>query len=109
ESIEMVIKLLNPFAPHVSEELWEKLGHQSMLLIEPFPELDPKALVKDTLNIVVQVNGKLRGEIEVGVALPKEDIIKAAAAEDKVKSHLDGKELVKTIFVPGKLINFVVK
>ncbi|NDD92908.1 leucine--tRNA ligase, partial [bacterium] len=109
ESIEMVVKLLNPFAPHITEELWEKLGNRSMLMSEPLPPVDSAALVKDVLTVVIQVNGKLRGEVEVGAGLAKEEIIKAASDEPRVKPYLQGKELVKTIFVPGKLINFVVK
>ncbi len=109
EAIEMTVRLLNPFAPHITEELWERLGGTTMLLAEPFPELDETALVKDVLKIVIQVNGKLRGEVEVGAGLSKEEILSAAAAEPRIVPHLEGREVLKSIFVPGKLVNFVVK
>jgi leucyl-tRNA synthetase len=103
------LRLLNPFAPHVTEELWEKLGSKEMLVNLPLPEVDPGALVKDVITVVVQVNGKLRGTMEVGASLPKEKILDMARENEKVLAHLEGKEIVKTIFVPGKLVNFVVK
>ena len=109
ESIELVVKLLNPFAPHVTEELWERLGYSTMLLTEALPAVDPAALVKEVLTVVIQVNGKLRGEVEVGATMSQEDIFRLAVEEPKVKPFLEGKEIVKKIFVPGKLINFVVK
>jgi len=109
ESIETTLRLLNPFAPHLTEELWERLGHKDMLIDQPQPVADPEALVRDVITIVVQVNGKLRGEVRVSPALAQEQVEELARTETKVAAHLAGKELVKTIFVPGKLVNFVVK
>lgn len=109
EGIETVVRLLHPFAPHMTEELWERMGRSGMLSTSALPEPDPEALIRDSVTVVVQVNGKLRGEVHVGVALEKDKIIALAQEHEKVSPYLQGKELVRTIFVPGKLVNFVVK
>ncbi|MGE0615163.1 MAG: leucine--tRNA ligase [Bacteriovoracia bacterium] len=109
ESIETVLRLLHPFAPHVTEELWERLGGAQMLAGMPLPTEDPEAIKKDVVTVVVQVNGKLRGDVAVGVQLEQEKVVALAKEHPKVSGHLEGKAIVKTIFVPGKLVNFVVK
>lgn len=107
-AIESLLKLLAPFAPHISEELWSQLGHKESIHISEWPVHDPSQLVSNSMNIVIQVNGKLRANISVSSDSPEEDIIKAAKLEENVAKHLTGKELKKTIFVAGKLVNFVV-
>ena len=104
------VQCLHPFAPHLAEELWEILG-QKNLSHTPWPTFDPALAKDDKVTIAVQVLGKTRGTVEVEADLvqSKDDVIRAAAEESRVKIFLEGKEIVKTIFVPGKLVNFVVK
>jgi leucyl-tRNA synthetase len=109
EAIEVVIRLLYPMAPHLTEELWERLGETQWLVDYPLPEADPKALVRDLVPFVVQVNGKLRGNLSAPPTATQEKVSELALADPKVAPHVEGKTIVKTIFVPGKLLNFVVK
>jgi leucyl-tRNA synthetase len=105
---EAFVKILAPFAPHVAEELWQRLGHTATIAFEPWPVHDEAKLARATIVIAVQVNGKLRGQIEVP-ADAAEDTIKAAArADDKVVPFLDGKPIKREIYVKGKLVNLVV-
>ncbi|MDR1361492.1 MAG: leucine--tRNA ligase [Rickettsiales bacterium] len=103
---EVLLQCLNPFAPHLTEEMWEKLGHTDMLVFAAFPKADESKLQKSVQTVVVSTNGKRRAEIDVAVAAAEEEII--AAAKVAAEKYLAG-ELVKTIFVPGKMVNFVVK
>ncbi len=107
-SIEAFTLLLSPFAPHLAEELWELLGHQQSLAYEPWPDYDPKHLIDETIEIPVQINGKLRGRVVVAAGLDREGIEIAARNDPRVASLLDGKTVKKAIVVPGKLVNFVV-
>ena len=100
--------LLAPLAPHMAEELWQRLGHSDSLAYEPWPEAAEKWLARDTMKIAVQVNGKVRGTIEVATDASKEDIIEAARREENVARHLEGKETRREIYVPGRLVNIVV-
>jgi leucyl-tRNA synthetase len=109
ESIKTFVVLLSPFVPHIAEELWEQLGETSSLADQSWPKYNPAALVSETQQIVVQVNGKLRGHIEVPTGASEEVVKAEALADTKVKVHVDGKELVKSIYIPGKLLNLVVK
>jgi leucyl-tRNA synthetase len=104
---ETALALIQPYAPHVAEELWEKLGN-SRLWEQPWPEADPRHLVRATFELVVQVNGKVRDRFEVEAGAPEEDLVKRALSSERVRSHLDGKQVRKTIVVPGKLVNLVV-
>ncbi|HMN01411.1 MAG TPA: leucine--tRNA ligase [Geobacter anodireducens] len=108
EAVESVVQLLAPFVPHVAEELWESLGHQGGVEAAGWPSYDPDATVEEELLIVVQVNGKLRGKVTVAVGAGEEQVKAAAFADDKVKPWLDGKQIRKAIYVPGKLLNIVV-
>jgi len=109
EALETVVKLLNPITPHVSHALWQALGHDESLIEDlRFPEADPAALVRDALTLAVQVNGKLRGTIEVAANASKEDVEKLALAEPNVANFVAGKEIKKLIVVPGKIVNIVV-
>ncbi|MCU1232018.1 MAG: leuS [Acidobacteria bacterium] len=104
-----LLQLLHPFAPHITEEMWEQLGNENFILISKWPVADSELMKEDALTIVVQVNGKLRGQVEVPNP-PVEDVVLAAVnGNEKVQQWLAGKQVVKTIYVPGKLVNIVVK
>ncbi len=100
--------LIFPFAPHLGAEVWQRLGG-GRVWEEPWPQADPKLLSADTVTLVVQVNGKLRDRIEADVDAPESELLALARASEKVRRHLDGKEIVKEVVVPGKLVNLVVR
>ena len=106
---ERFTMVLAPFAPHLAEELWQQLGHTESLAYEPWPAFDPKLVVEDTVEIPVQVNGKLRSVVSVPAGASQEAILEAALADEKVQAAVAGKTVVKKIVVPGKLVNLVVK
>ena len=106
---EGFVKVLNPIAPHITEEMWQQLGHDNTIAYEPWPEYDESKLVEDTYEMVVQVNGKVRGKITVSTDSTDDEMKKLAKEIDNVKSFIDGKEIVKEIVVPKKLVNIVVK
>ena len=107
DQAERLVLALSPFAPHVAEELWERMGHEGSIAHEAWPTYDPKWLVEDEIEFVVQVNGKLRGRLKAAKECPKDELEERARVE--AGKHLDGVQVVKTIVVPGKLVNFVVK
>jgi leucyl-tRNA synthetase len=107
-AIGTLLTVLSPIAPHICEELWQAIGHKTLLLNQPWPNHDPAALVTDELEIVVQVNGKLRGKLCIARDASKDDVEKAALAEPNVIKFIDGKTVRKVIVVPGKLVNVVV-
>ena len=108
EVLQAMVLLLNPVTPHVSHALWQVLGHPQTLLEDvPFPRVDQAALVRDALTLAVQVNGKLRGTIDVTPDTPREAIEAAALAEPHVARFLDGQSVKKVIVVPGKIVNIV--
>jgi leucyl-tRNA synthetase len=104
---ETAVSLIQPYAPHIAEELWRVLGHER-LWEQPWPQADPAFLERDTFELVVQVNGKVRDRFEVDAALPEEELVERALASEKVRAHLNGKPIRKTIVVPGRLVNLVV-
>ena len=106
---EGFIKVLNPIAPHITEEMWNILGHESTIAYESWPEYDESKLKEDSYEMVVQVNGKVRGKITVSTDTSDDDMKKLAKEIDNVKTHIDGKEIIKEIVVPKKLVNIVVK
>jgi leucyl-tRNA synthetase len=106
-ALESLAQLAAPFAPHIAEELWQQLGHIESIHVSPWPQWDEKYLVEDSLTIAVQVNGKLRGEVVVPTDASKEAIEEAAGANERVAAYLTG-SVQKVIYVPGKLMNFVV-
>lgn len=106
---EGFVKMLAPIAPHIAEELWQLLGHDSTLSYEQWPTYDEAKLVDDEVEIAVQVAGKVRAKIVVAKDASKEDIEKVALADEKVQEYMVGKSLVKIIVIPGKLVNIVVK
>ncbi|MBF0109056.1 MAG: leucine--tRNA ligase [Magnetococcales bacterium] len=109
ELAESAILLLHPLVPHITEELWESLGHTDSLAHHPWPRPDPQALVREEVTIVVQVNGKLRAKITVPADASQAVVESAAHGEATVRHHLQGKTVVKTIVVPGRLVNIVAK
>jgi leucyl-tRNA synthetase len=100
--------MLAPYAPHLAEELWNRTGHNSSVHTESWPAFDASKIVRDTITIAVQVNGKLRGQVEVAADADKDTILQVAKAEPNVSKYLTG-EIVREIVVPGKLVNVVVK
>ncbi len=108
EALEAAVRLLAPITPHVCSELWAALGHADEVIDTPWPQPDEAAMVSDSMTLAVQVNGKLRGNIEVASDATKDSILGAARSEPNVTRHLEGKTLRKEIYVPGKLVNLVV-
>jgi leucyl-tRNA synthetase len=108
-TLESLLQLLAPFAPHITEELWAQLGRKESIHSSEWPVFDDKYLVEDSVTIVVQINGKVRAQLVADKNADQASVEAAAKAEPNVMAHLDGKPVVKTIFVPGKLVSFVVK
>ena len=107
---EGFIKLLNPLCPHITEEIWhEVLNHNNTLAYETWPTYDSTKLVEDTYTMIVQVNGKVRGKLEVSTGTTDDEMKQLAKEIDNVKTFVEGKEIVKEIVVPKKLVNIVVK
>jgi leucyl-tRNA synthetase len=104
---ETAVSLIQPYAPHVTEELWGVLGRER-LWEQPWPVADPELLVKDEVEIVVQVNGKVRDRLTVAATIGDDELLALALESERVQAHVDGKELQKTIVVPGKLVSLVV-
>jgi leucyl-tRNA synthetase len=104
---ETAVSLIQPYAPHVAEELWERLGHER-LWEQPWPVADPALLERETFELVVQVNGKVRDRIEVSAALSEDELIRTATESPKVQAQLNGKAVRQAFVVPGKLVNLVV-
>jgi len=107
--LEPFVLMLSPFAPHIAEELWEILGHSTSLAFEPWPTHDEQYLVETEVEIPVQLNGKLRGKITVAAGADQPTIEAAAKADPTIAGQLEGKTIVKTIIITGKMVNFVVK
>jgi len=107
--LEPFVLLLAPFAPHIAEELWQRLGHPSSLACEPWPSYDESKMQQQTVEVVFQVNGKIRAKSSVPIDLEESALKQLAYAEQNVKQHLDGKHVVKEIIVKNKLVNIVVR
>ena len=105
---ETAVSLIQPYAPHIAEELWERLGHER-LWEYPWPQADPALLERDTFELVIQVNGRVRDRVEVPADLSEEELIARAKESPRVQAHLDGSEIRQTIVVPRKLVNIVTK
>jgi leucyl-tRNA synthetase len=108
EALEAIALMLSPIAPHICHHLWQQLGHNTVVINEAWPVFDESALVKDSLELVVQVNGKLRAKIQVPSNADKDAIEQIALADENVKAHTEGKTVRKVIVVPGRLVNVVV-
>ena len=109
EYAENFIKMLSCIAPHICEEMWQQLGHNDSIAYEPWPTYDEKMLVSDTVQMGIQVNGKLRAKIEVAKDADDEAVKELAFQQENVKAHTDGKNIVKVIVVKNKIVNIVVK
>ncbi|KAL4313587.1 hypothetical protein GQ457_01G043200 [Hibiscus cannabinus] len=105
--IEAFVLLLSPYAPHMAEELWSRLGHPDSIAYEAFPEADPVYLKESTIVLPVQINGKTRGTIEVEKGCSEEDAFTLASQDEKLSKYLDGKPVKKRIYVPGKILNVI--
>ena len=105
---EQLVLLLSPLAPHIAEELWQRLGHEHSLAFEPWPAADAKYLEQETLTIPVQVNGKMRGQIEIDNDAEEAQVLKLARSDANVSRYLEGKALRRAIYVRGRIVNFVV-
>ncbi len=99
--------MLSPIVPHICHALWQLLGHDSVLVDQPWPQVDESALQAETIEMVVQVNGKLRARIQVPADADRSNIEALALEDDNVQRFVDGKELRKVIVVPGRLVNIV--
>lgn len=108
DTLKTFVQLLAPFAPHIAEELWQQLGQTGSVHQSQWPAYDEQYLVSDTIKLVVQVNGKLRAELEVAADITEEQAIAQAKAHDKVLAQISGKEIRKAVYVPGRLVNLVV-
>jgi leucyl-tRNA synthetase, eubacterial and mitochondrial family len=109
ETIADLVRLLAPFAPHFAEEMWDRLGYTYSVFNQKWPEYDEKALVKDTVEIAIQVNGKVRGRIEISSDAAEKEIQDKALSCDNIRQFIDGKEIKKVIVVKNRLVNIVVK
>ena len=109
EALRTVVVLLSPIVPHVCEELWSRMGNTESLLRSAWPKADPAALVRDEVELVVQVNGKVRARVTVPADAADEEVKEAAFADENVRRHIEGRRVVKTVVVPGRLVNIVAK
>ncbi|HHX74546.1 MAG TPA: leucine--tRNA ligase, partial [Firmicutes bacterium] len=109
EILELLVLMMAPFAPHLGEEMWERLGRSGSVHLQPWPQYDPDALQVDEVEIVVQVNGKLRGRLLVPAGMDAQAMQELALADERILQHTSGKQIVKVIAVPGKLVNLVVR
>ncbi len=108
EALEIVVLVLSPVVPHVCHALWRELGHERAVVDEPWPQVEAAALARETIEVVVQVNGKLRGRVTVGVGADEAQVRGAALADANVQKFMEGKPVRKFVYVPGKLANVVV-
>ena len=102
-----ILRILSPYAPHIAEELWEKGGNKPVLSLEKWPEYNESMTIESEVTIVLQINNKNRSKIEMSKESSKEELEKAAFGDERIKTLLEGKKIIKTIIVPGKLVNIV--
>jgi leucyl-tRNA synthetase len=107
--IEPIVQMLSPLCPHLAEELWARLGHRTTVTYVPFPVANPALLVESTIEVPVQVNGKVRGRITIAPDADEAAHLEAAMAIDNVAVALEGKTIVKNVVIPGRTVNIVVK
>ena len=108
-AVEPLVQMVSPLAPHIAEELWSVLGHSETITFEPFPEFSEQWLVDDTVEVPVQINGKVKARIDVATDASKDDLEAAALADERVAGLIAGKNVVKVIAIPGRMVNLVVK
>jgi leucyl-tRNA synthetase len=109
EYAEGLVKMLSCISPHVGEEIWQILGHTDTIAYESWPAYDEAQLVEDTIEIAVQINGKVKAKLNIAVDADKDSVMEMAMSDEKVKESIDGKTIVKQIYVPNKLVNIVAK
>ena len=109
DELGIIVRMLCPFAPHICEEIWEMLGNKTLCSLSPWPEYDEAKTVDDTIEVAVQVCGKLRATIELPADCDKDSAIAAAKADERVAPFIDGKTVIKEIYVPGRIVNIVVR
>ncbi len=109
DSAKRFLQLVAPFAPHIAEEIWAKFGEKKSIIFAPFPVCNDALLQTNTVKIAIQVNGKLRAEMQIAKDANKDDVLAQAKALDGVKRHIEGKQIVKEIYVPAKIVNIVAK
>ena len=107
--IEQLVLLIAPFAPHLAEEMWEQLGNNETIFKAIYPIYDESKTIVNEITIGVQVNGKLRGDITIGKDESEDSIKEKAFNNENVKKYLDGNEIIKTIVIPNKIVNIVIK
>lgn len=105
--MENFVLLLAPFAPHIAEELWQRLGHSDSLTYEPWPGFDPMKVIDDTVEVVLQINGKVRSRVQVPLNTSEKELENLALKDENIRRHMDGKRIAKTIIVKNKLVNLV--
>ncbi|MCK4904323.1 MAG: class I tRNA ligase family protein, partial [Candidatus Marinimicrobia bacterium] len=108
-TVEVLVKLLSPFAPHISEELWRFLKHSDTISYQPWPKYENKYLTRKTVVIPIQINGKIRDKIEIYINQSKEEVLRTAKESKNISKYLKESEIIKEIYVPNRIINFVVK
>jgi leucyl-tRNA synthetase len=109
EALESLVKMLAPYAPHIAEELWAGLGHNDFVVIASWPVLDAELAKADELEIPVQINGKMSGRVMVAAEIDDEALQQVVFNDDKIKAKIADRQIVKTIVVPKRLVNIVVK
>ncbi|MEA3286505.1 MAG: leucine--tRNA ligase [Candidatus Marinimicrobia bacterium] len=109
KALETLLMLLNPFAPHIAEELWVRMGNTEQLVYSEWPVYDEKLLSRDLIKLAIQVNGKVRAQIEVEVDMPKEAVLELVYTQDAIKQHTEGKSIVKEIVIPNRIVNIVIR
>jgi leucyl-tRNA synthetase len=109
DDIEALLKCLSPFAPHLAEEIWQNIGNESLVCQEKWPTYDEAKTIDSTIQFIVQVNGKLRAKLTAELNADKNKLLNEAKNDPQVLKWLEGKTIIKEIFVPNRLINFVVK
>jgi leucyl-tRNA synthetase len=109
EAVETVLLLLGPASPHITEELWAALGHRKSLFTRAWPVADPGSLARDAVEIVLQVDGRVRGRLSAAVDAPEAEIREQALADSKVRPWLDGRRVARVVVVPGRLVNIVTR
>ena len=107
KDLEAFLKLVAPFAPHITEELWANLGHKKSIHLEKWPEYDEKLVVDEVISVGVQVNGKHRATITLPAKATEQEAREIAEKDENVRKYLDNNKIIKFIYVPGKIINFV--
>jgi len=109
EAVQKLVLLLAPFAPHMTEELWAAMGGEGSVHSQPWPAYDEKALIKDELEVVLQINGKVRDKLTVPREISQPELEKLVMASERIQKFIEGRDIVKVVLIPQKLVNIVVK